>query len=212
MKVNKQPIFAFCALFVMMIFALTIEKCTGNGQKGDVPTLGGKDINGHYDDYKEACENKAWIEAYKLCEEIKAEAESITRDIEKAQEKAQEAYGDYREAKASRFTHRSRSAKLYEEYEGLQKIVYSKEKQQAEKLQLYEDAVNYVILQEATSVLESQGLEGMPKIAFIVKEHNADWLYKDLVDIAEAMGNEDLVIRLNKLAGIPVTEDSNEEE
>ena len=94
----------------------------------------------------------------------------------------------------------------------MQKIVYSKEKQQAEKLQLYEDAVNYVILQEATSVLESQGLEGMPKIAFIVKEHNADWLYKDLVDIAEAMGNEDLVIRLNKLAGIPVTEDSNEEE
>lgn len=70
----------------------------------------------------------------------------------------------------------------------------------------------YIIIHEATSVLESQGVEGLPKIAFIIKEHNADWLYKDLVDIAEAMGNEDLVIRLKKLAGIAVEEDNEAEE
>lgn len=70
----------------------------------------------------------------------------------------------------------------------------------------------YIIIQEATSVLESQGVEGLPKIAFIVKEHNAEWLYKDLADIAVSMGNDELERRLKKLAGIPMIEDSDEEE
>lgn len=70
----------------------------------------------------------------------------------------------------------------------------------------------YIIIHEATSVLESQGVEGLPKIAFIVKEHNADWLYKELVDIAEAMGNDELENRLKKLAGTSSDDDSNVEE
>lgn len=76
----------------------------------------------------------------------------------------------------------------------------------------YEEAEHYVVLQEATYILESQGLDGLVKISMVVKEHNAQWVYAELIDIAVAMGNEDLVIRLKKLAGIPVTEDPNEEE
>lgn len=76
----------------------------------------------------------------------------------------------------------------------------------------YEEAEHYVVLQEAAYILESQGLEGLVKISMVVKEHNAQWVYAELIDIAVAMGNEDLVIRLKKLAGIPVTEDPNEEE
>ena len=76
----------------------------------------------------------------------------------------------------------------------------------------YEEAEHYVVLQEATYILESQELDGLVKISMVVKEHNAQWVYAELIDIAVAMGNEDLVIRLKKLAGIPVTEDPNEEE
>ena len=46
----------------------------------------------------------------------------------------------------------------------------------------------------------------------VVKEHNAEWVYKDLIDIAVAMGNEELENRLQKLAGTSVNDDSNEEE
>ena len=46
----------------------------------------------------------------------------------------------------------------------------------------------------------------------IVKEHNARWVYADLIDIAVAMGNEELENRLQKLAGTSVDDDSNEEE
>lgn len=209
---TKQLIFGYCALFVMMIFALTIMKCTGNDSKsGGENKTTQRTISRHYDDYKEACEDMAWLEAYKLCEKIKAEAESMTRDVEKAQKKAQDAYADYREAKTSRLIPRSQSSKLYEEYKGLQDIADSKKEQQEEKLQLYKAAVDYVILQEATSVLESQGLEGMPKIAFIVKEHDAKWVYKDLIDIAVAMGDDELVDRMKKLAGNDIEEKSVEE-
>lgn len=74
----------------------------------------------------------------------------------------------------------------------------------------FEDAERYVVLQEATFILESQGLEGMTKIAMIVKEHDAKWLYKDLIDIAIAMGNDEMADRMKKLAG-PVEDSSKEE-
>lgn len=81
-----------------------------------------------------------------------------------------------------------------------------------ERYKLTAEDEKYIIIHEATSVLESQGVEGLPKIAFIVKEHNAEWLYKDLADIAVSMGNDELERRLKKLAGIPMIEDSDEEE
>ena len=74
----------------------------------------------------------------------------------------------------------------------------------------YEEAKHYVVLQEATYILESQGLEGLVKIAMVVKEHNAQWVYADLIDIAVAMGNDELEYRLQKLAGTSV-DDHNED-
>lgn len=76
----------------------------------------------------------------------------------------------------------------------------------------YEKAEHYVVLQEATYILESQGLEGLMKIAMIVKEHDAQWVYADLIDIAVAMGNEELKNRLKKLAGTSVDDDNEAEE
>lgn len=60
-------------------------------------------------------------------------------------------------------------------------------------------AEKYVVLHEATHVLEDEGVNGLTRIAFIAKEHNAQWLYKDLLDIAISSGDEELEARLRKL-------------
>ena len=75
----------------------------------------------------------------------------------------------------------------------------------------YKEAEHYVVLQEAAYILESQGLDGLVKISMVVKEHDAQWVYADLIDIAVAMGNEELENRLQKLAGTSV-DDHNEAE
>ena len=135
-------------------------------------------------DYKEACEQHDFQKAYSFVNELKKEMQEYENENADQIRDGEEGWSYGQDEFAT--------------YENLKEN--------------YEEAEHYVVLQEATYILESQGLEGLLKIAMIVKEHNAQWVYDDLIDIAVAMGNEDLAIRLNKLAGIPVTEDSNEEE
>ena len=183
----------FCYLFVI-ISLLTFVSCgSSSSQEAETPVP---------KNYKEACEINDWLAAYEFCEQIKNEAESMTDDVELAAKNASDKYADYREAKESFFTPKSTSEKLYEEYKGLKEIAVSKAQQKEDKQQQYVDAVNYVVLQEATSVLESQRIEGLSKISFIVKEHNASWLYRDLIDIAIALGDGDLESQLKKDAGV----------
>lgn len=64
----------------------------------------------------------------------------------------------------------------------------------------YKDAEKYVVLQEAIYIIENQGVEGLPRISVIVKEHEAGWVYNELIDIAIALGDETLEARLKNLA------------
>lgn len=137
------------------------------------------------ENYKEACEQHEFQKAYSFVNELKKEMQDFENRYGREIQDCREGFWTLGQGKLT-------------EFENLKKNL--------------EDAEHYVVLQETTYILESQGLEGLVKISMVVKEHNAEWVYKDLIDIAVAMGNEDLVIRLKKLAGIPVTEDPNEEE
>ncbi len=62
----------------------------------------------------------------------------------------------------------------------------------------YEEAYRYVVLQETMSELEQGNLM---RIAAIVKEQNADWVYEELIQIAESIGEKDLSQKLTEMAG-----------
>lgn len=83
---------------------------------------------------------------------------------------------------------------------GKHSLVYRSDE---EKVRLFETYYNeykeierYVILHETTYILESQGLAGLPRIAFLVKQYDADWLYDSLQDIALSLGNKEIITRL----------------
>lgn len=56
----------------------------------------------------------------------------------------------------------------------------------------------YVVLHEATYVLENEGVNGLTHISFIAKEHNAGWVYKEILGLAKSMSNDDLTLQILK--------------
>jgi len=62
-----------------------------------------------------------------------------------------------------------------------------------------EEAERYVVLQEGLYMLEQGDDVGLMKIAVIAKEHNADWLYKELESVARSTGNDELVEKIIKM-------------
>ena len=62
----------------------------------------------------------------------------------------------------------------------------------------YEEACRFVVLQETMSELEQGNLM---RIAAIVKEQNADWVYEELIQIAESIGEKELSQKLTEMAG-----------
>lgn len=131
-----------------------------------------KNVNS-YSDYKEACEQHDFQKAYTFVNELKKEMQ------------------EYENEEAAYIAYAMEGNTVFQEY--LAKYTNLETN--------FTDAEHYVVLQEATYILESQGLDGLVKIAMIVKEHNAEWVYEDLIDIAVAMGNDELVDRMKKLAG-----------
>ena len=61
----------------------------------------------------------------------------------------------------------------------------------------YEEAKRYVVLQEAMSELEQGNLM---RIAAIVKEQDATWVYKELIEICESIGDDDLTQKIKRMA------------
>lgn len=135
-------------------------------------------------DYKEACEQGDFQKAYAAVNKLKKEMQDFENRYGKEIRYCREGYWNIGEGKLS-------------EFENLENN--------------YKDAEYYVVLQEATYILESQGLDGLVKIAMIVKEHHAEWVYDDLIDIAVAMGNDELVDRMKKLAGSTSGESTDEQ-
>ncbi len=62
------------------------------------------------------------------------------------------------------------------------------------------EAERYVVLQEAITVLENEGTNGLMRIVGIAKEHDAEsWLYDELKDIARKIGDTALENELEQI-------------
>lgn len=69
-------------------------------------------------------------------------------------------------------------------------LEYNKEKQ---------EALHYIVLQEALYVLEQQGESGILRLGVIMKENKAYWLPSELLDIVRQTNDEALIECLEKL-------------
>lgn len=61
-------------------------------------------------------------------------------------------------------------------------------------------AIDEVIKKEGAYVLENQGESGLVRISMIVNEHNAPWLYLDMLKMAISKGDESLATKLYKMS------------
>lgn len=78
-----------------------------------------------------------------------------------------------------------------------------------------DEAERYVILQESMLVLESEGSNGLMRVVVIAKEHNAEsWLYPELLDVANKIGDTDLAERIQNIinSGTKIIDKEEEEE
>lgn len=122
-------------------------------------------------DYKKACEVKEFSTAYEIVDELK--------------EETAEARADWKSEQGF-LAHKGTREALEVKYHAAEE-----KSRQAEK---------YVILQESLFVLESEDPNSLVRIVGIAKEHNAEyWLYSELIDIAEKVGNNELVEKLKKM-------------
>lgn len=123
---------------------------------------------GYGTDYKKACEKQDWKAAYEIVDKLKAQYEEA---VTKKEETRQFGY-----------------------ITGKERPEFKRAKKESEqKLQSYEEALHYVVLQEAISVIEEDGVNGIQRIIGIAKEHNADsWLYGELCIMAAQSGDTEL--------------------
>ena len=119
--------------------------------------------------YKKACDLKDFSSAYEIVDILK----KVTS------EKGVRASGD-RDAANEGYSFAIESVSEYTE---------------AKKMS--DEAERYVVLQEAITVLEESGTNGLMRIVGIAKEHNAEsWLYEELLDVARKIGDTDLADRI----------------
>lgn len=133
-------------------------------------------------DYKKACELKEFSTAYEFVDKLK----KVTSEKKiKADEVAKKAENGMSSAIA-----------VVSEYEEAKKVS--------------DEAEKYVVLQEALSVLESEGTNGIIRIVGIAKEHNAEgWLYIELLDVAKKIGDTDLANRFESIMQSTISNLSN---
>ena len=122
--------------------------------------------------YKKACELKDFQTAYEIVDKLK----------EVTSKKKVRARGDANAADEG-YSYAVESVSEYEE---------------AKKVS--DEAEKYVVLQEAITVLEESGTNGLMRIVGIAKEHNAErWLYSELLDVANKIGDTDLAERFQNI-------------
>lgn len=64
---------------------------------------------------------------------------------------------------------------------------------------MYEESLKKVILQESLSIIEEHGVNGLVRIVGLVKEYEADWVYRELLDVAKKIGDKELETRLSEI-------------
>lgn len=72
-----------------------------------------------------------------------------------------------------------------------------------------DEAKRYVIVQEAMYLLEQGGDANLMRIVGIVKEHEAEWLYDELIDVAQRIGDEELAEKILNMDSFVITLESS---
>ena len=153
------------SVLVLSFFA-TFISCGGADKKSEEGSY-----ESYEGDYKKACTNRDWDNAYKIVDELNKSAQNEL-----------ETYEMY---KARGYDHGGIAA---------HKVSYESAKK------LYEEALRYVVLQEAMVTLEENGEKGIMRIVAIAKEHEAEsWLYKEMLDVAKKIGDDGLADRFKKI-------------
>ena len=132
--------------------------------------------------YIKACEEKDWAKAYAIVDEL----ESNAHEKELVWREAQNDHGT--ESSAQVGPHRDFA-------NSLEKAV---------------EANKYVVFHEAMYVLEENGENGLMRIAGIIKEHDAKWLYRELIDVARKAGYKDLEERFLEMEIIEIKKDKTD--
>lgn len=118
--------------------------------------------------YKKACDLKDFSSAYEIVDKLKEKTSESKKELAKMLNIYSEDYAN----------------KEYGTY-------------YTEDLKKSDEAERYVVLQEAITVLEESGTNGLMRIVGIAKEHNAEsWLYEELLDVARKIGDTDLADRI----------------
>ena len=124
--------------------------------------------------YRQACEEQDFSKAYNIVDQLKQI--SLEKNLE------------WKEAQSKYGTMSRKQEGPYEEYVAAEA--------EADK------AYRYVVLQEAMLLLEKGDDGSLMRIVGLAKEHDADsWIYDELIDIANKIGNEELANRLKKMSG-----------
>lgn len=140
----------------------------------------GKDL-----DYKKACEEKDFVRAYEIVDQLRQELSDAQIDYNRTSERVK-SKGLFGEGPGGYAL--EEHGKTEAKYEVAQRN--------------YAEAERYVILQEAIYVLESQGAGGLVRVVGIAKEHNAEsWLYSELLDVAKKIGDTDLAEKIQNIIG-----------
>jgi hypothetical protein len=63
----------------------------------------------------------------------------------------------------------------------------------------YVKACKTVVLQESLSIIEEHGVNGLVRIVGLIKEYDADWVYRELLDVAIKIGDKELATRLSEM-------------
>lgn len=123
-------------------------------------------------DYKKLCEQGEFQKAYSIVEKYKADMQKYNVAHAAAIKLGEKGISDY-----------TRNSEAY-------KSLRNK----------YEEAKKYVVLQESIYIIENQSINGITRLMVVAKEHDANWLFKELVDVAVGLGDEDLIERLSACA------------
>ena len=159
------------SVLVLSIFA-TYVSCGGADKKSEEVESEERSYSSYNGDYRKACTNQDWDNAYKIVDGLNKSAQYELKEYEGIK-------AEYSEKDGYTVEH---------------KVKYESAKKS------YEEALRYVVLQEAMVTLEESGENGIMRIVAIAKEHEAeDWLYKEMLDVAKKIGDDGLADRFKKI-------------
>ena len=159
------------SVLVLSFFA-TFISCGGADKKSEEVKSEERSYRSYNGDYRKACTNQDWDNAYEIVDELNKPVQYYLKE--------------YEHRKASKGEKDGYTAEYKAQYESAKKS--------------YEEALRYVVLQEAMVTLEESGENGIMRIVAIAKEHKAeDWLYKEMLDVAKKIGDDGLTDRFKKI-------------